>query len=286
MLENGFQMNFFLYFCYYLINKITICQVILNKVKDLPNGNKLHSIKEISISNSSKKHLYNFKFMNKSKIKHLLSTGLLKISDLLEMIDTLNRGGCAIMPTDTGYLMACDATNDVAIQNVFTIKKRRNSNPIHVCVGSVNQAYKVGKFSIKAERLLDTYCPGAISIIVPKQEWVSDLLIANTGNIGIRIPNEPCIMQICNELNKPITATSVNLAEQPPLSDFSEILNLFGKDVDYLVQSNKDVFLDSSTVVRIVNDTIEILRKGPIPDNLIFETANNTTTYSDYRERI
>jgi len=222
--------------------------------------------------------------MNKSKVKHLLPSGLLKISDLLEIVDTLNKGGCAIMPTDTGYLIACDATNDEAIQNVFNIKKRSNNNPIHVCVGSVHQAYKVGRLSTKAERLLDTYCPGAISIIVPKQEWVSDLLIANTGNIGIRIPNEPCILQVCNELNKPITATSVNFAEEPPISDFSEILNVFEKDIDYLVKSNKDVFLDSSTVVRIVNDKVEILRKGPIPDSLIFETANNTTTYSDYRE--
>ncbi|MDR0681270.1 MAG: threonylcarbamoyl-AMP synthase [Dysgonamonadaceae bacterium] len=222
--------------------------------------------------------------MNKSKVKHLLSTGLLKISDVLEIVDALNMGGCAIIPTDTGYLIACDATNDVAIQNVFNIKKRKNNNPIHVCVGSVNQAYKVGKFTVKAKRLLDTYCPGAISIIVPKQEWVSDLLIANTGNIGIRIPDEPCILQICNELDKPITATSVNFAEQPPLSNFSEILNLFESNVDYLVESNKDTFLESSTVVRIIKDKIEILRKGPIPDSSIFETANNTTTYSDCRE--
>jgi len=222
--------------------------------------------------------------MNKSKIKYLLPSGLLKISDLLEIVDTLNMGGCAIIPTDTGYLIACDATNDVAIQNVFNIKKRSNNNPIHVCVGSVHQAYKVGKFSTKAERLLDTYCPGAISIIVPKQDWVSDLLIANTGNIGIRIPDEPCILQVCNELNKPITATSVNFAEEPPLSDFTEIKNCFGENVDYLVKSDKNEFLNSSTVVRIVNDNVEILRKGPISDSSIFETANNTTTYSNYRE--
>ena len=174
-------------------------------------------------------------------------------------------------------------TNETAIQNVFKIKKRKNNNPIHVCVGTVSQAHKVGKFNTKAERLMDIYCPGAISIIVPKQEWVSDLLIANTGNIGIRIPDEPCIIQICNELNKPITATSVNFAEEPPISDFQEIVRLFGSDIDLIVKTNRKEFLKSSTVVRIINNDVEILRKGPISEDSIFNAAKNPS-YSDYRD--
>ena len=45
--------------------------------------------------------------MNNVKIKQLLPSGLLKISDLLEIVDKISHGGCAIMPTDTGYLIAC-----------------------------------------------------------------------------------------------------------------------------------------------------------------------------------
>ncbi|MDR0508011.1 MAG: threonylcarbamoyl-AMP synthase [Dysgonamonadaceae bacterium] len=215
--------------------------------------------------------------MESSKIKSLLPSGLLKVSDLLAIVDTINTGGCAVIPTDTGYMLACDATNDVAIQKVFDIKRRKNNNPIHVCIGTVGQAHKVGKFNLKAERLLDEFCPGAITIIVPKQEWVSDLLIANTGNIGIRIPDAPCVLQICNELNKPVTATSVNFAESPPLSDFTQIVESFGDSVDYIVKSNNEFFLESSSVVRIMGENIEILRKGPIVEKSILEIANNTT---------
>ncbi len=204
-------------------------------------------------------------------VKKLTSAGLLKVSDLLEITDKLASGKNVILPTDTGYLIACDATNETAIQNVFDIKKRQNNNPIHICVGSVKQAHEAGKFNEIANKLLKAHCPGAISVIVPKQDWVSDLLVANTGNIGVRIPDSPCILQVCNELQKPITATSLNISTHAPLSDTQEILEVFGSKIDLMIETNRP-FLSSSTIVRVIDDNVEILRQGPISKELIFNT--------------
>jgi L-threonylcarbamoyladenylate synthase len=191
-------------------------------------------------------------------------TGLLGLGVLSELVAALDRGACVILPADTGYMFAVDALSAGAIENLFAIKQRSLGNPIHVAVASLRQAEALVHMGDKARRLMEHFLPGALTVVMPKKEHVPDLLAAHTGNLGIRIPNSPAVLQLCAELGRPVTATSVNYAGEPPSHDARVILAAFGSRIDFLVEANDFEFERASTVVRIVGDQLEMLREGPI----------------------
>ncbi len=119
---------------------------------------------------------------------NLLASGLLAGTAVHKICDLIVSGHCVVLPTDTGYMMAVNALNVDAISRLYKAKQRPLTNPIHVAVGSIKQADKLVHFSQKAYRLVDKFLPGALTIIAPKKDIVSDLLVANTGNLGIRMP--------------------------------------------------------------------------------------------------
>ncbi|HVT61202.1 MAG TPA: L-threonylcarbamoyladenylate synthase [Thermoanaerobaculia bacterium] len=211
-------------------------------------------------------------------------SGLLGLGALSELVAALARGACVVLPADTGYMFAVDALSARAIENLFAIKQRSLGNPIHVAVASLRQAKELVHVSPKARELMEHFLPGALTVVMPKKERVPDLLVAHTGNLGIRIPNSPAVLQLCSEFGGPVTATSVNYPDEPPSYDARVILTAFGSKIDFLVEANEFDFERSSTVVRIVGDQVELLREGPI-DKAAIESVVGTVGEGALRRR-
>jgi L-threonylcarbamoyladenylate synthase len=180
-------------------------------------------------------------------------------------------------------MFAADASNESAIEHVYRIKNRPKSNPIHVAVATYVQAATLGFIGAKAERLMENFMPGPITVIVPKKESVLEILVASTGTVGIRIPDSPVVLQFCAEFGRPLTATSVNLANEHPLTDMSIIVETFGDQIDFIVESQGFPYSQPSTVVRILNEKVEILRKGQIPAQDILRVAEEIS-YCDVKD--
>lgn len=219
----------------------------------------------------------------KDEIIRLTSNGLLPTNSLYKLIDTVRTGGCIVLPADTCYIFVVDALNIQAIKTLYNIKKRAEEKPIHVCVSSIQQAHELGEINRKAERLLEDFTPGPITVIVKKKDIVPDILVTNTGTIGIRIPDSPCILQFCSEYENPITATSANLSGNHVLQDPQSITKEFGEQIEYCIPSNHFKYDKFSTVVKAVNEDIQILRHGFI-DPIEIAEAINLLNYSDVRD--
>lgn len=215
-----------------------------------------------------------------AQFKHMRpfsGTGLLKLADVAEVSENLRRGSMAVLPTETGYMLAALATSVPAIKQVFTAKGRNAANVMHVACGSLSMAKTVGEINQVALRLLGELTPGPVTVIVKKTPLLPDDFVALNGTVGIRMPDHPATLQVINEVGAPLTATSLNVSGAG-VAAASKLDMRFMEwpenEVIYVLEDDDRIVFDSaSTLVRVSGEDVEILRNGPISESDVLRVA-------------
>lgn len=193
---------------------------------------------------------------------------LLSLADVEQVADSLRQGSPAVLPTETGYMLAALATSEDAIKGAFAVKGRPAAAVMHVGCASMGMARAVGVLTDRAARLLGHFTPGPLSVIVRKTELLPDDLVTVNGTVGIRVPDHPATLQVINAVGAPLTATSLNSSGTQLASvDEAELRTLGWPDGDviYVVRDDEAIaYSSASTLVRVIGEEIEILRAGPI----------------------
>lgn len=206
--------------------------------------------------------------------------GMLSLADVAKVADVLKRGSAAVLPTETGYMLAALATSEDAVKGAFTVKGRSSAAVMHVACASMEMAQTVGVLTNRATRLLGQFTPGPLSVIVRKTGLLPDDLVTLNGTVGIRVPDHPATLQVINAVGAPLTATSLNSSgsQMASVAEASlRTLNWPEGDVVYVVQDDDAIVYGSaSTLVRVSGDSIEILRPGPISSAEIHRVADST----------
>lgn len=131
----------------------------------------------------------------------------------------LHEGKVLIYPTETFYGLGCNALNPDAVGAVYTVKRRPYGLPLPVIVGDPAQVAKVAAYIYPAaQKLMDHFWPGPLSIIFPAASEVPDLLTAGTGRIAVRLSSHPGAVALCRESGLVLTASSANISGQPPVT--------------------------------------------------------------------
>lgn len=208
------------------------------------------------------------------------TTGAMKLSDVGRIADNLRRGSLAVLPTETGYMLAALATSIPAIERAFNAKGRVASNVMHVACASLTMAETVGELNLPALRLLGELTPGPVTVIVKKTPLLPGTLVTLNGTVGIRIPDHPATLQVINEVGAPLTATSLNVTGAGSASigrlDM-QFMDWPDNEVVYVVEDDDRIVFDAaSTLVRVSGKDIEILRKGPVSESEVRRVANLT----------
>lgn len=224
---------------------------------------------------------------NKNIIKlKLTENGLLSFDSVCAITHHLINSGLVILPTETGYLLAANALNVNAVRKVFEVKQRALTNPIHVVISDMNMAEELVFLTPQARKLCYQFFPGPLTIICPKRPIVSDELVANTGNLGIRVPDCPVVLQVVRALGKPITATSLNISGSPSqltVEKTIEQLN-WNNEIVYLVKNDSIIKYDKpSTIITFGTNPCRILRDGPIENQVVLD-AMNRLCYSEIED--
>ena len=195
-----------------------------------------------------------------------LTTGRLLTLDALQACVThLKAGGLAVLPTETGYMLAADATSEAAIDAVYAAKGRPPAKPIHVAVTSLEEIERYVELPDAARRACTKLMPGPFTA-VGLSRGLPDVLTAGTGTLGARIPDAPVTLQILHALGRPLSATSHNLSGQAPDPDpVKAAEQLHGDHVIHVVVDRAAAVYDKpSTLVRFDSGSFEILRQGPV----------------------
>ena len=185
-----------------------------------------------------------------------------------KICDVINNKGLVITPTDTVYGIMADAVDEDAIKKVYDIKKRGYNKPLIILVDSFEMLSQYTEEISEMERkLMDRFWPGLVTFILKKNDKISDLITAGNDTVGVRIPDNKDLLEIIRRLNRPVVSTSANITETPVITSIEMLEKEIIDNIDYIEDGG---YLDnqSSTIVKIDDNKLVILREGKITDEI------------------
>ena len=194
---------------------------------------------------------------------------------IAEAGEIIAQKGVVVFPAQYFYGIAVDALDTDALQKVFDIKKRALQKPLLVLIKNRNQLETlVDSIPDIAEKLIEKYWPGNVTIIFNAAEHIPDLITAKTGKIGLRMPWHPVAKALVNAAGRPITGTSANISGQSACNSI--------KTIDPFILKNADMTLDAgelktglgSTVVDVTESSIKIIRQGQVSKSEILKICS------------
>lgn len=217
----------------------------------------------------------------------LSPSGLLSLADVELVAGSLRAGGLAVLPTETGYMLASDATSLDAVRAAFALKGRDRGNPMHVACASLAMARRYAVLDAAAERLMGAFTPGPLTLVLPKTDALADELVSLRGTVGIRVPDCAATLQVIAALERPLTATSLNRSGQEYAPVTPEGLAEFdwpGGEADapvYVVRHDGALRYErASTLLRVTGPRPEVLRAGPVTEADIAAADRSATGVS------
>lgn len=177
-----------------------------------------------------------------------------------ELIKMIKAGKVGVIPTDTIYGLVASATNKKAASNVLNVKGRPNK-PGTLVASSTEQLVNLG---IKRRYLtaVKQFWPGGVSVVMPMPENL-DYLHIGKKTLPVRIPDNKAVLDLLNKVG-PLITTSANLPDQKPSTNLRDAKGYFGDNVDFYVDGGDLSDRDASTIIRVIDDAIEILRQGTV----------------------
>lgn len=178
-----------------------------------------------------------------------------------QLIIKLHVGAVGIIPTDTLYGLVCMATNRQAVARLYKLKQREHK-PGTIIAANINQLIEVG---LKARYLkaAEIFWPNPISVIIPSSAPDFVYLRQNKPDIAVRIPAGKSLNTLLTQTG-PLLTTSANQAGKPPAQTVEEAELAFGDSVDFYVQGGSKKGRKPSTIIRIIDDAVEVLRPGAV----------------------
>lgn len=176
-------------------------------------------------------------------------------------LQVLMDGGLAVIPTDTVYGVVCRAADEQAVKKLYELKSR-DHKPGTVIAGSIEQLVDLG---IKRRYLtaVEQYWPNAISIEIPH-----DLTYLNqtTGRQAMRVIKDKNLAEFLAKTG-PLLTSSANLPGEKPADNIKEAQDYFGDKVDFYLDGGDLSGALPSTLIRIIDDAVEVLREGAVKIN-------------------
>lgn len=185
------------------------------------------------------------------------------LQTLLDAVERLKAGEVGILPTDTVYGLVCLAANHEAVQRLYELKDRVNKPGI-VIAADVQQLIDLG---VKARYLkpVEHFWPNPISVELPVEPSMS-ALHNGRGVVAFRIPKDPVFREFLAKTG-PLLTTSANHPGEAPAVNVAQAKQYFGDTVDFYIDGGALQNRPPSTVIRIVDDVVEVIRAGAIKIN-------------------
>lgn len=204
--------------------------------------------------------------------KYLNFKNKIEYEKLKEMGETIQKGEIGIFPTETVYAIGTNGLDEEAIKKLYKIKQRPLDKPTSLLVSDMEMVKNLARdITEKEYKLMKTFFPGPLTIILKKKDIVPNILTGNTNTIGIRMPENEIARKLIEYANVPIAAPSANIANKPSGTNIENIINDFKETVDYYIDGGESKIGLGSTIVKIENNVPIILREGSITKEQIYE---------------
>ncbi len=185
-------------------------------------------------------------------------------AEIIKAANIISQGGVVAFPTETVYGLGANALNPLAVAKIFELKERPSFDPLIVHIASIIEAESlILKKDERLTILAKKFWPGPLTIVLPKNNLVPDIVTAGLPTVGIRMPNHPIALELIRASQCPIAAPSANkFGRVSPTTAQHVQKQLSG--VDYILDGGKTHVGIESTIIRLNDKGFEILRYGII----------------------
>lgn len=184
---------------------------------------------------------------------------------LEEAVAKLRQGEVVAIPTETVYGLAADATNDVALQKIFSTKQRPADHPLIVHISNINQVSEwAAAFPDSAVKLAQTFWPGALTLVLPAKPHVSLIVRGGEPTIALRVPNHPVALALLKQSGLSVAAPSANLFTQLSPTTAKHVEESLGESIPVLDGGACRVGIESTIVSISAEGRWQLLRPGMI----------------------
>lgn len=175
----------------------------------------------------------------------------------------LRKGGVILYPTDTIWGLGCDATNEIAVRKIYSIKEREDSKSMIVLMSDERE---VLQYVAAPDPLVFDFLEGEerpTTVIFENAMELAPNVIAGDGSVGIRIVRDTFCRHLIKRLRKPIVSTSANISGTPSPAHFGEVSEALMQRVDHVVAWRKEDRTPSqpSQIMRWENGSVSWLRR-------------------------
>lgn len=192
-----------------------------------------------------------------------------------EAAEVIKNGGVVAFPTETVYGLGANALKEECVKKIFVAKGRPQDNPLIVHVASKDINEYVKNIPDVANKLIDKFWPGPLTLILEKRNIIPMETSANLDTIGIRMPSNKIAMELIKESGVPIAAPSANISGRPSPTNIERCVEDLKGRVDYILGGEiSEVGLESTIVDCTVYPPM-VLRPGGITLEMLREVDEN-----------
>jgi tRNA threonylcarbamoyl adenosine modification protein (Sua5/YciO/YrdC/YwlC family) len=184
-----------------------------------------------------------------------------KPRQIQQVVDVLEKGGIIAYPTDTTYGIGCSIFSKKGIERIYQLKQREKKKPFSFICADLSEVSRYTRLSNYAFKILKRHLPGPYTFVLEASSVVPDLVMTKQKTVGIRIPDNSICSQIVSAFGHPIITTSANRTGEEPIGDPWLVHEELGHDLDLVVDGGL-LHHDVSSVISLIGDTAEVLRKG------------------------
>ncbi len=194
-------------------------------------------------------------------------------------------GGVVAFRTDTFYGLGADPFNEEALAAIKSLKGRDEGKPILVVLSDVKEAERfiAGRPEI-FEMVCAKHWPGPLTIVVEARREVPSALTAGTGTIGVRLPDDEAVRDFVRVCGGALTATSANLAGEPPARTAQEVWRSFPSGLGLIVDGGASRGERPSTVLDLSGNSPRLIREGALSKRELEKTFAAVGQQLDARE--
>lgn len=169
-----------------------------------------------------------------------------------EVFKIFQQGGVIAYPTEAVFGLGCDPDNPQAIKRLLAIKNRPEEKGLILLAGDFKQLspyLDISQLSSTQIELILSRWPNGITQVLPANPNISPLLTGRFNSIAVRITDQPDVVALCSQTNKPIVSTSANFSGKDPVKTWQTLdINLV-EMLDYTLKGETLSFLQPSTII-------------------------------------
>jgi len=203
-----------------------------------------------------------------------LKTRILKPGEGIPEAVALLRAGLPVgLPTETVYGLAADALSPEACARIFEAKERPLSDPLIVHLPSIDWLSRVAAPSPLALALAQTFWPGPLTLVLPRQSVIPDIVTAGQDTVALRMSAHPVFQEVVQTFDRPLAAPSANRFGRISPTCAAHVLSELDERIGLIVDGGPCTHGIESTIVHVLEDRLQILRPGPVTEDELREFA-------------